>query len=257
MSRSREPIIIETIRRHEGVVIIFGAFLLAGTFILKEIVGENLKDLKDSLDQAENSFRIRTEFLALREKMGVLGDQLTRLEAQNTKSNVVGVNTKGQGPLPDDGPQMPSGLYGVNLLKDELRPVEEEMQNIDDLVEKTPLSGESARQLQECRDHLTDVREAVSKERDQLRTRDGKPLGGMIGSMLALASVSGVRAEISLLARSVNYLVPKVLEIAKQQEKKKEHDYSVVKWINFVCFLIGLSLAALGKWFDVGVIGGA
>jgi hypothetical protein len=46
-------------RRHERLISFIGASIVLATFILREIVRDHLKDLADSLDQAQSVFSIR------------------------------------------------------------------------------------------------------------------------------------------------------------------------------------------------------
>jgi hypothetical protein len=220
------------VKRHDRWLVILGGFLLITTFVVKEIVRENMKELKDSLAGAEQTFRVRAEFGSLHRELQVINSRLG--SAQTSPSEPV--------KIPDNDTRVREEL---EKLKERTRRIEEYMGTIDDLVQKMVLD--------------TDDR----KDYDKLQAQERL----VVDSLQNIQNGTGV-AEVKLpmianglndadkVEKQLSEVMVDVLPVARAEEESRERRYQYVSWVSYGLFLIGSVFSLIGRIVGINGLDG-
>jgi hypothetical protein len=224
MEEKKESKLKTFVRQHDRSLVIIAGFIVVGTFILKEIVREDLKDLKASLSEAESTFRTRGEFILLRKQV------------KNLAENVFSMPHKA-GIAKEPAPTV---MDEIVRLRDEGEAVSEEMDNISDIVEKLSLNSEERKNYEERKGEAAKASHAW----EEILKSEIVPEEKRKRAVKTLAEAQNV--EEGLLNAT-----PEVIEKAREQETRKELTYAIVTWSSFVLFLIGSVMGLIGRIYGI------
>ena len=142
------------LRKHQRLISFIGASIVFATFIVREVVREHLKDLADSLDQAENLFAIRGQLYSTNQRLRQIAHQQDLTEMDK---------------LPKRTPAFVRHKAGIDDLVErdisEVDDLESNQDNLKRLLRKFP----SDTYLQTLKDHSEELAQ-LKTERDQMET---------------------------------------------------------------------------------------
>ena len=215
------------VKRHDRQLAIFGGFLLLATFVVREIVRENLKELKDSLAAAENTFRIRDEFMLLHRQLKAVDERMGKSENTSTLPLTITL---------DPSKRISEEQVKIAQLSEAIA---EEMDNIGDLVEKMQLNPDDAKDYVKLVADTDDVKDSYQK----VMMRDGSMESKMLEMIKAEEKAQQLQHTLLTDVR--------ILEEAREQEHRREKEYRVVTYVSYALFLIGSALGLLGKIYGL------
>jgi len=195
--------------RHDRFFTLLGSFLIFATFITKEAIGENLKDLVSRMDTAENLFVIR-EDLAFslnnaKPWSPLLNGENPTNEQKMDASNLSQLQTE---PLLEIARQLAKSLPDEKTFSDRADEIESDLSDLPRL--KAPPPGSPPQ-----KDYDTAVNNLYNASND------------------VFTRASGLRHE--------------VFEQAKQLKQKREIRYGIAKWSSYFLFALGWGLTFYGQ----------
>lgn len=145
-------------RKHQRVISFVGATIVLVTFILREIVRDHLKDLADSLDQAQGVFSISGQLATTNERLRWLQDHADfALELKDTRR------------ILKSGPTFDDEVSGINSTLEQdisaIRDLKATQDSLDRLLRKLP-AGTAPAEIAEYKKQLEQLRQ----ERDAMET---------------------------------------------------------------------------------------
>jgi hypothetical protein len=244
MAHRKLPWPVGWMKKHERSIVIFGALGLVGTFILKEMVADSLKDFKDSVSEAESSFRARSEFMDLRKQIAIVEQRVRNMA--DVQDRVIN-KTKPAKEMPQASEQ--SGAHRVPYFELDYTgmrmPVDDKIANVEELLEYVKLPEEDAKRLQDDKAFLekmlTDAR-ALDQGNPSAKETEDKVLQMNVGVMLV--------------DDHLGQLAPRLLRLARDEERSRERQYGWCKRLNLFFFIAGVALAVVAKLYDFKAFGG-
>jgi chromosome segregation ATPase len=228
---------IAWMKSHERTITIFGALILAGTFLIKDIIGEDMKDLKDSISQSESIFRTKMEFLAVRNKLDFIQKDVSKVRDEIDSTKIKSSQQKPTRSAEESFWNSSEFQYIQMRL-----PIDKEVENIEELAEFVPMAKEDRKTVADDKKALETL-EAEAQKLDQKKHAPQDLEDSMMSIELRASEV-----EIQL-----RYISESLLSLAKKTEHEKEAYYKACKWGTVMCFVIGLAIALVGKIYDFEV----
>ena len=209
------------VRRNERLLVILGGFVVLTTFIVKDLVRENLKDLKDSLTETEHFVRIRAQFITVRKQLKAIDQRITVANPPQ--------------PATEHAIELGRRLFEEDAkLQDYKESIMEEMENVEEL----------AAQLSLTKQDLGDL----AKIREKADTVIADPYLSKAGDPEYVVPEITRRAD---RARDVEEdlfeNIRGVLETAGEQEAIRERRYRYVNIASYVLLSIGALMSLLGR----------
>jgi len=250
---------IAWMKRHERTIIVFGALLFIGTFLIKDVVGEYVKDLATSIADTERSFRSREEFFELRKQIRDFYDDFdVRTTTKKRESpyaaahrTIIALDELSAWSM---APKSSIERYEFQYLQLR-RPLDEQIKNIDELLEYVALPKELNDQFQKDKKEVDALRDKV-KELDQQEKVIRADSNSKYYYDYTLTGMADVQIELDEIETRVTKLAPTLVDFAKAKEHKDEALYTVCKAVNGLCFVLGIALALVGKFYRFEVFGG-
>lgn len=230
---------IKKLRRHNRVLTFVGALVVFGTFIMKDIMRENFKDLVDSLDKAESIYLVRADIRHLETKLYTpQGDPRQLLKQQLEQSLITQ-----QGGLD-------ALLKHGNRIRDENNSRSLELENIlefsaklhsheiEDLKRNTQLARVSLdNELQQWRDDL-------------MKSNYDSETPGSRNHLLAV-TLPKMWEEERRLDTHIDALERAVLEEGRKLKSKNEYWYKIATRASYFFYGLGWALGLFGRLVDV------
>jgi hypothetical protein len=217
------------VHKHERKLVIFAACVAVVTLLLKEIVREDLKDLKDSLSGANSTFVMRSNFAAIHSEVKDIAAHLYRM-----------LNPKG-----DQGQKDQSAFFDIEDETDKTinhtDALKEEFDSMQDLLEAMDGTEEQYAQLEKFDGKVTDINNvlvqaiadyAIGVDKDPSRIRK-------IEDAEAGLEIDALKWE------------GDVLHDAQEKEKSRDTQYQTVT--NVTYWLLGAAavIGLLGRILDI------
>ena len=207
-------------RRHDRLISFIGASVVLITFIVKDEIRQDLKDLVDSIDQAENVFMIRSDSRDL-------GEQVEHLQHD----------------LRDKGTKW-RGLASSDWY---YRSVTAELDSAVHLLAKTPHG-----------DEFDEEALGLWSKRSEYMSSSLTPIAPLSEDPIVRDKAAEARArklkeklweDVYLLDTKTRGFGARVVDMARKVEVREEGRYRVVKGVSYVLYLIGWGLGLLGTMF--------
>ena len=227
---SKEAWLKVFITQHRRLVTFIGALIVFVTFIVKDGLREQLKDLVSSIDSAESVFAIRNDATTtamwlqrLQEQVDWIAEKI-KLKATSYSGDMV--------------ERTHSSLEIINEVHESLGV---SLDNISKLVEKVPGQKQSIQKVEEIKKRLQELRD----QHDvlvQIFTRE--PMGVIWKLAPLLSETQKTSDDTRLLARQV-------LATAVTARKQREEVVGVATWASYVLYTLGWSLGLAGRLYGV------
>jgi hypothetical protein len=152
---------VSWVRRYEHVFILLGAVIVFATYLVKDLLREDLKDLVDSIEIAKHSFKIRGDLVFASSEILTLEDQVADLK--------VAVNQGKPDHLDDYSDEITGDL---SILKEQLFAGLYSLGNTLDLLKQLPHQEEKVKSVNELR--LSILRTMDEEEKFATAFNEGK-----------------------------------------------------------------------------------
>jgi hypothetical protein len=228
--------------RDSRIFVLTGALIVFGTFVLKSAIREDLKDLIDTINSAQ-------DFHALQQ---ITSDILA---AVNSVYDAVGDTSRRTESLIDGRPVPPESdlkafFWIPNLLN---RDCDDYVSQINRLLERLPYDEATASRFNTLKQRLVQHHQDYEKLIGSTSYAvDKDPEKAKIREQIALVEKW---ADTGIALQKLNQ---DVLSEAEQLRIKAEHRYKIFRWISYGVYTLGWGLALVGrlfgaKTFDIGI----
>jgi len=233
------------LRRHEQAITLIGAFIVFATFIVREEVRENLKDLVSSIETASADFTSRRDTSALANQLNDIGTSLANI------SNIVlpGAAAKD---AEKASALVQSLRFRAFFLKNYSASLISYLDNIDHLSERIAVDKSESKQPEKLRSQVTQLQtdceaaiDHLSPWFDEYKTESDvfdKAFGKFV---LPLITRSGELSD------EIHKLGDDVLARANKLRREKESWFRLVSWLSIGLFAVGWALGVTAKLFGL------
>ena len=225
---------VRWIRRHQRMLTFVGALIVFGTFIVKDALRDQLRELGDAIKSAEDVYLVRSDLNSVVRLLLDLRGRIDHLRGYSLQ----------------DAEEGTQDAVGQMMELDSLDAAW--LINSEQLLHKLPM------QVQE-EDHA---------ELESLKTKR-KNIEAQFGDVMSAGSGKPQKtaAELSKLANDIlrdsfdigqrtSILSDKVLQRAREIEATTEHRYELATWASYILYAIGWGLGLAGRLVGVEAIGG-
>jgi hypothetical protein len=236
-ARFREGEQRERARRKKRLLTITGALIIFVTFMVKEAIRDYVRDLRDSLESAENIY--------------TLEQQIGNVEMYSTLSNEVTMvtsvkQTLAETPAPSKAEYPTEITRTLMIIHERDAALQGEGQRMARLVDRMPISKT---QLTDTMTKLTamlsDLNKTVETKTKEIK---GKPQDG---NTLALAQ--GNLAFLLVMEADIFLLGSVILEAARKEEEALETAYNRYTVASIFLFAIGWGVGLYGALSGIGI----
>ena len=237
------------IKKHKRWFTFVGAGVVFLTFVAKEGVRDNLKDVVSAFENAQTTFTLR--------------DQNVRMTTMLTeiRTRVVALNDKSL-------PKMPVGVWrvsqayaGVEQTRETIQLLGQSLATITPLAQKLPKDEKRDAELVECTklvaqtrdDYLTaenvlkDVLTRAQSSKSDLTKADEQRAESVAGAYVAVEQQAAVR---------IAALESGVLSAAPKYREEQEHRYAWWNKASYWLYSLGWGLGLIGKIYGVDGVAG-
>lgn len=230
-------------QRHGRLLSFVGAFVVFGTFVLKDAVREQLKILVDSISSAQSFYLRQRDMADIQARLSVI-DQALSINYRNVEA----LRTHKE-PL---APPLADWFYATDAYNHESTTSLDQM---NQLMKVLPYDHALS-----SRREILIARLSKNKEDDRRLASETAYVDGVPdqdasanrkraeGHLLEAVAVSTESAEIADATRT---LVKDLLAHAEVTQAKAERRYRICTWVSYVLYTLGWSLALLGRIFSV------
>lgn len=221
--------------KHRRLMTFTGALIVFVTFVVKDGLREQLKDLVSSIDSAENVFAIRNDTATTATWLQRLQEQVDWIAEK--------IKLKGTSYSGDMVERMHSSFEITNEMHESLAV---SLDNISQLLEKVPGQQQNEKKHKEIEDRLRDLRE----QREALLTIFTRE------PMSILWKIAPLLNETEKASDDTRQLAKDVLAEAAKERKQREKIVNVTTWTSYVLYILGWGLGLAGRVYGVGGIEG-
>lgn len=222
--------------QHRRLLTFAGALIVFVTFIVKDGLREQLKDLVSSIDSAESVFAIRNDTATTAMWLQRLQEQVDWIAEK--------IKLKGTSYSGDMVERLHSSLEIINEVHESLAV---SLDNISQLLEKVPGQQQSEKKHKELEERLKDLRE----QRDALLLIFGRE------PMSILWKIAPLLNETQKASDDTRQLAKDVLAEATKKRKAREKIVNTTTWASYVLYTLGWGLGLAGRVYGAGDLGGA
>jgi hypothetical protein len=222
--------------KHRRLVTFIGALIVFVTFVIKDGLREQLKDLVSSIDSAESVFAIRNDTATTAMWLQRLQEQVDWIAEK--------IKLKGTSYSGDMVERMHSSLEIINEVHESL---DVSLGNISQLLEKVPGQQQNEKKHKEIEDRLRDLRE----QREALLmifTRE---------PMSILWKIAPLLSETQKASDDTRQFAKDVLAEATKERKQRERVVNATTWTSYVLYTLGWGLGLAGRVYGVDGVEGA
>lgn len=235
---------VSVFKKHSHMMSWLGAIILLGTFVVKDALRENLKDLVDKLDAAENLYTIRRE-------IGLLRDDLTPsvnpLEAEVTTKKVTYSEKENE-----------AAFRKLQLnLEDESKIDRQALMNCIDLTQSFRIDANVLHEemgiLHSIDSMIYKIEELKGSYSDEDALR-GAPI--FVARQYSPAVQRDAEDDYDRLGKVEEHesvVIREALDLADAKKKSREFGYALCTWTSYVLYAAGWGLALIGQSFGVEV----
>jgi hypothetical protein len=206
-------------RKHDRLLSVIGAIIIFITFLVREAIRDDLKELVNSIDAAEGVFMIRSDSRDVAEEIEYVRAYLT--------DRRIGLLVQ----------RSPRAYY---------RGLIAELDSSLHLLAKVPHGGEFNTEAKDLLAKSDKVGDEMLYPLPPLPDNPPTPAQKAAETVIVEAETKSWR-EAVLLDRQVRDFSTRVLTLARQVEATEEDHYRLSKWASFILFAIGSGLALIGK----------
>jgi hypothetical protein len=236
------------LRRHEQAVTLVGAFIVFATFIVREEVRENLKDLVSSIETASAVFASRRDTSAVANQLNDIGTSLADI------SNIVLPGAAGAvGAYPDKASALVQGLrFRAYFLKNYSASLISYLDNIDQLSERITVDRSETKQSEELRNQVTQFQTDCETAIDHLQPwlDEYKTESDVFDKAFAKV-VMPLIPRTGQLSDKIHKLGDDVLARANKIRREEESWFRLVSWLSIGLFAVGWALGVTAKLFGL------
>jgi hypothetical protein len=222
--------------QHRRLMTFTGALIVFVTFVLKDGLREQLKDLVSSIDSAESVFAIRNDTATTAMWLQRIQEQVDWVAEK--------IKLKGTSYSGDMVERMHSSLEIMNEVYESLAV---SLDNISQLLEKVPGQKENEKKHREIEERLRNLRE----QREALLvvvTRE---------PMSILWRIAPLLNETQKASDDTRQLARDVLAEATKKRKERENIVNATTWASYVLYTLGWGLGLVGRVYGAEEIGAA
>lgn len=232
-SGHKEPPIRKWFHDHDRLVTVVGAIIIFVTFVAKEWYGENLKDLKESIDSGQAVFVLQNENRIIQQRLA----WLWTLDS-NTYTNVL--TTQRPDPskitLQNEESQSQFTFDSINRMKDQFDAATRLLKNI-------PHNKTKDDELARLRTRYADASKKFKAFAPPGSSTPQPDLEKAFHDMLAIERET-LTVEDDLDRFSTEFFVE-----SHEIQEKKEREYDLTKYVAIGLYAFGWSLTLLGKLY--------
>jgi hypothetical protein len=220
------------VRDHQRNLIILGASMAACSLLLKEVVREDLKELKDSVEGAKNAFVVRSDFIALGRLIVEVGTVVAKSNPQAPQAAGQAQNSDTPENLRDDVELRLVGAIEV---------LEGEAGDVEDLLEVLGGTEEDKSRLQSLKQNLSHFESELESAVKARRSGDSGP-------------ATSLQKLLDEKESDTFRWVGHILDEAQDLERTRARRYKIVKYATYGFLIIAAILAFLSRVFDIRVL---
>jgi hypothetical protein len=224
------------------VLPVIGATIVLATFIVKDAWRENLKDLVDSIENAQNVFLIRDDSKAVTFQLRVIEQKIDHIEQVST------LTTKD----PFTAIAVNSQMMIFRELQDN---IETDLDNTTRLMEKVPGQEANRKTVEELKKRLVIARDSFRQSGVTIArliptvTPDGV-FPGQARQAIFDTSVDLSNKTNDLWTRTHNLSATVLNEAASELQVEEKH-FRWVKIASYILYVLGWTLTLFGKVFGI------
>jgi len=216
---------------------IVGAGIVLLTFVVKDAWRDHLKDVIDSIDQAEADYSVREDNLALSKLLNNIYQRVRYPSNQESDVDLIASGDSYQ-------------VYLVVLKVQEqtassLQLVSTLVEHLPDEEGKQTLVKDLQRRSDALRDHLTTIEDIISRW-SVTHTTPSVPAP-------ALPEFQTIRHDTSVLSSEVHTLERSVRKDAEEQKRSAEFRYELWTFVSYALYTLGWTLGLIGQIYGVKV----
>jgi hypothetical protein len=223
------------VTEHRRMLGFVGALIVFVTFMVKDGLREELKDLVSSIDSAEDVFAIRND-------SSTTAMWLQRLQEQ---VDWVAEKTKLKG-TSYSGDMVERTHSSLEITREQHESIAMAFENIRRLIEKLHGRKKEEEQLAALEKRL----EAAREEHDVLALKFGRE------PMSVLWAIAPLLNETEAISEDTRQLAKDLLGAAATERKHRETVYGVSTWASYLLYTLGWSLGLAGRIFGISDLEG-
>ncbi|HXM22616.1 MAG TPA: hypothetical protein VN948_15270 [Terriglobales bacterium] len=221
---------------------VIGATIVLATFVVKDAWRENLKDLVDSIENAQNVFLIRDDSKAVTSQLRVIEQKIDRIEQVST------LTTKD----PFTGIAVNSQMMIFRELQDNIGT---DLDNTARLMDKVPGQEANRNTEEELKKGLVSARESFRQSGVTIARLTPTITPDGVFPAEARQAIFDASADLSnktndLWTRTHN-LSATVLKEAASELQVEERNFTWVKIASYILYVLGWTLTLFGKMFGI------
>jgi hypothetical protein len=225
-----------------------GAIIVFVTFVAKEVLSDNLKDLVGALENAQTLFELR-------------GDNSTiRNQILDVKVRISDMYDKVMTPAPGSEAVRDIG-QNLNVIfenDDQLRLIDPTLANLDELVGKLPANGERKEAVMRCQTELQRAREASAQAKAKIDTLGSgrkfqvhpPPFTNEEQGQLA-AAIGAMAGAQRTVWQDVQDSTLKIFKEAREYKEEKELQYKHWTWASYGLYTLGWAFGLAGRFYGI------
>lgn len=235
--------------KHAQLVTFVGALIVFATFIFREEVREEMKDLGSSIDAAQAVFETRRDTSALAEQLNVVGI---------IAINIAGSVMKGRTPEEREGQVLFTLRLRAFAVKTYAGSLEESIDNASRLLGKLDAEAGQAKTASELKTRTVELQKRCDDAADHLRPwavdpkhlRTERELDTLFANQLV-----PLISDSYTLSGDIQKLAQDVLKRAQQAKERLERRYRWINWLSIGLFTGGWGLGLVAKLYGVDGVG--
>jgi DNA-binding transcriptional MerR regulator len=224
----RDVLIKDFVVRHHRTLTFIGALVVFVTFVVKDGLREQLKDLVSSISTAESVFAIRNDTSTTTMWLQRLQEQVDWVAEK--------IKLKGTSFSGDMVEKLHSSLEITNEMHESLGV---SLENISTLIEKVPGQLQHKKQYEELEVKLKELREKHDALL-QVFTREPMAITWTIAPLLS---------ETQAASDDTRSLAKDVLSAATGARKRREAVVNAATWLSYLLYTLGWGLSLVGRLY--------
>lgn len=229
--------VVGTLKRRHQLLTFIGALMVFFTFVVKEGLRDQVKDVADSIGTADQSYVVRTDINTIRDVLTETNDYLFAMAKGEVRKSKGGSETLRVGILFDE-----AGVYRTAL------------DNMARLLEKLPqnLQSQYSNEFNDLRKDEAAYYDLIQSTVGELPMWEHDRTGDLRHARLDLDDLTTRSIDLHL---RINSLAAGLRTSADKFRTYVEQRYRLYSWVSYVLFGVGWGLALLGKLIGVDIPG--
>jgi hypothetical protein len=211
-------------------LVVTGALIIFVTFLVKEMIRDYLRDVKESLAAADTLYTLEGDFQ-------MLETYLLKLDEGNVLASVKGKVAPTASPNEHDYSE--EVRLSLQMVKQQDANLQANYSRLKDLVEKIPIGQDK------LREPFSKITEVMKKSHDLAEQRE-KDISGKPPNKETLAWAQLNLGYMLLMEATIAALGGEILEVAREEEKILEKAYNRYTVISIFLYALGLGMGVRG-----------